>query len=131
MDENYNVASVANDVCSHPSKEYLDISRELLYHYTLWSSYYLELQTQLLNLQEMPDLNQMRYHEVADSMNSVEVETNQNIETHSYIPGTRADINWAGYYCAQFNWGKKIITFYRHPCDDFKCTRATTNIMGR
>ena len=46
-------------------------------------------------------------------------------ETHNYIPGSKDDINYRGYMCAQFAWGKKVISFYRHPCDDFKCLIAT------
>ena len=35
------------------------------------------------------------------------------------------------YIATQFAWGKKVISFYRHPADDFKCARATKNILGR
>jgi hypothetical protein len=45
--------------------------------------------------------------------------------------GSKDDINLRGYYSAQFNWGKKVVSFYRHPADDFKGGRATKNILGR
>jgi len=35
------------------------------------------------------------------------------------------------YMGVQFNWGKKVFTFYRHPADDNKSGRATKNTMGR
>jgi hypothetical protein len=31
----------------------------------------------------------------------------------------------------QFDWGKRIITFYAHPSLDSKGGRATKNTMGR
>lgn len=52
-------------------------------------------------------------------------------ETHNYIPGSKDDINAYGYFSNQFNWGKKVVSFYRHPSDDFKAVKATKNIMGR
>lgn len=53
------------------------------------------------------------------------------METHSYIPGTRHDVNLWQYQVKQFAWGKKITTFFKHPTDDFKAMKATKNSMGR
>lgn len=53
------------------------------------------------------------------------------VETQSYIPGTTDDVNLWGFMANQFAWGKKVVTFYRHPADDFKSGRATKNSMGR
>ena len=53
------------------------------------------------------------------------------METHNYIPGSKDDINLMGYFTAQFAWGKKVISFYRHPADDFKSAKSTKNVLGR
>jgi len=51
MEENYNVAAVANDVLSAPSQEYSDIQQELTYQFTLWSNYYASQQMDLVKLE--------------------------------------------------------------------------------
>ena len=48
-----------------------------------------------------------------------------------YLKGSKDDVNARGFYQAEFSWGKKVISFYRHPADDFKGARATKNILGR
>ncbi len=81
-------------------------------------------------------------HENYDFFYGLEAELEELNETHNYIQGiinklfvnisgAKDDINVRGYYASQFNWGKKVISFYRHPADDFKGGRATKNILGR
>ena len=53
------------------------------------------------------------------------------LETFNILPGSHDDVNYFGYLQTQFNWGKKVVTFYRHPEDDFRSARATKNIMGQ
>ena len=53
------------------------------------------------------------------------------IETHNYLPGAKDDTNLFGFMSIQFNWGKRIVTFYAHPATDNKGGRATKNSMGR
>ena len=53
------------------------------------------------------------------------------METHNCYAGSKDDVNLFGYMTEQFAWGKKVVTFYRHPADDFKGARATKNTMGR
>jgi len=60
MEQDYNVESVANDVLTAPSAEYLDISRELMYHFTLWTSYYVENHHELLKLETIGDINKYK-----------------------------------------------------------------------
>lgn len=55
----------------------------------------------------------------------------QRLESHHYLPGSMDDVNNYGYFAAQFGWGKMVITYYRHPADDFKCVKATKNILGK
>lgn len=52
-------------------------------------------------------------------------------QTHNYFAGAKDDVNLFMYMGVQFNWGKKVFTFYRHPADDNKSGRATKNTMGR
>lgn len=69
--------------------------------------------------------------EVIDMNRGAEEEGDALMETHSYLLGARDDINLFEYMTSQFAWGKKVITFYRHPADDFLGGRATKNSMGR
>ncbi len=70
-------------------------------------------------------------HEEYDFFYGLEADLEELTETHNYIPGSKDDINLRGYYAAQFNWGKKVISYFRHPADDFKAAQATKNILGR
>ena len=57
--------------------------------------------------------------------------TDALIETHNYLPGAKDDTNLYTYMMIQFDWGKRITTFYNHPTTDNKGGRATKNAMGR
>lgn len=70
-------------------------------------------------------------HEEYDFFYGLEADLEELTETHNYIPGSKDDVNLRGYYTAQFNWGKKVISYFRHPADDFKAAQATKNILGR
>jgi len=70
-------------------------------------------------------------HQRAELYEAGDVESTRRLETGHYLPGTCDDTNYANYFAVQFAWGKKVMSFYRHPCDDFKCARGTKNIMGR
>lgn len=61
----------------------------------------------------------------------MESEVEELQETHNWIAGSKDDINLRGFMISQFAWGKKVISFYRHPSDDFKAGRCTKNILGR
>lgn len=52
-------------------------------------------------------------------------------EKWEQIPGTKDDVNLRGWIGSQFQWGIKVVSFYRHPVDDNKCAKATKNIFGR
>ncbi len=91
-------------------------------------------------------------HELYDKYYGLEADLEELTETNNYIggisikilvfykkfslwilfeKGSKDDINARGYFQAQFAWGKKVISFYRHPADDFKGARGTKNILGR
>lgn len=69
--------------------------------------------------------------EIYDNFNGAEADLEELTETNNYLPGSKNDINIKGFLNCQFNWGKKVVSFYRHPDDDFKCARGTKNILGR
>jgi len=70
-------------------------------------------------------------HQTYDTFYGLEAELEELTETHNWIPGSKDDINLRGYYASQFLWGKKVVSYYRHPADDFKSAKATKNILGR
>jgi len=76
-------------------------------------------------------LHDYNIHEKCDLFSGSEANIEELNETHNFIPGSKDDINYRGYLTAQFAWGKKVVSFYRHPADDFKCLIATKNILGR
>ena len=55
-----------------------------------------------------------------DFFYGLEADLEELTETHNYMAGSKDDVNLRGYYTAQFNWGKKVISYFRHPGDDFK-----------
>jgi len=129
--EEYNVENVITQLVSTPSKELEDITNELFYHGAVWMNAYTDYSMFLYELQDYGNSNDYLMHENYDFFYGLEAELEELIETHNYIAGSKDDVNLRGYYAAQFNWGKKVISFYRHPADDFKAARATKNILGR
>ena len=102
-----------------------------MYHGTLWLSYIYTQRHFLLELEEYGNFNDYSMTENYDRFRGLETFLEELNETHNYIPGSKDDINYMGYFSAQFAWGKKVVSFYRHPADDFKALIATKNILGR
>ena len=50
-------------------------------------------------------------HEEYDFFYGLEADLEELTETHNYIAGSKDDVNLRGYYTAQFNWGKKVISY--------------------
>ena len=69
--------------------------------------------------------------EVHDFFPRTEPTADAHIETHNYLPGAKDDTNLYGFMMIQFDWGKRLVTFYSHPSTDNKGGRATKNTMGR
>jgi len=130
-EEKYNLESVTNAIISVPSKELEDISNELYFHSSIWANCYTDYQVFLYELEDYGNYHDYLLHENFDFFYGLEAELEELVETHNYIAGSKDDLNLRGYYAAQFNWGKKVVSFYRHPSDDFKSVRATKNILGR
>eukprot|EP01015_Nassula_variabilis_P005759 TRINITY_DN142_c0_g2_i4.p3 TRINITY_DN142_c0_g2~~TRINITY_DN142_c0_g2_i4.p3 ORF type:complete len:129 (+),score=36.01 TRINITY_DN142_c0_g2_i4:85-471(+) len=120
-----------NAVATSQSHDLDELSRELDYHAALWLDCYTEYQNFLFELEDYGNPNDYMMHENYDFYYGLEADLEELVETHNYFAGSKDDINVRGYYASQFAWGKKVITFYRHPADDFKAARATKNILGR
>jgi len=131
VSEDYNFENVITQIVSTPSKELEDITNELFFHGAVWMNAYSDYSMFLYELADYGNPNDYLMHENYDFFYGLEAELEELVETHNYIPGSKDDVNLRGYYAAQFNWGKKVISFYRHPADDFKAGRATKNILGR
>ena len=69
--------------------------------------------------------------EHADTFRFAKATAQTREETGNYYDGSLDDVNLFGYFQNQFSWGKHMISYYRHPNDDFKCLLATKNILGR
>jgi len=101
------------------------------FHTAIWLDNYGDYVGFLFELEEFTTGSDYLTHEYVDFFSGAETCAEELIETHNYIIGSKDDINLFGYMGAQFDWGKKVISFYRHPCDDFKAGKATKNVMGR
>ncbi|CAD8186752.1 unnamed protein product [Paramecium octaurelia] len=131
LNKEFDVERICHQVVSSQSKELEDLENELTFHSAVWSNYYLDQHLALLDLEQYGDRNDYVIHEDYDFYPGLEADLEELTETHNWIPGSKDDINLKGYMVSQFQWGKKIISFYRHPCDDFKAARGTKNILGR
>lgn len=101
------------------------------FHTAIWLDNYGDYVSFLFELEEFSSGFDYTPTEHLDFFNGIETYTEEQVETHNYIPGSKEDINLFGYMGAQFAWGKKVVSFYKHPADDFKCGKATKNVMGR
>jgi hypothetical protein len=103
----------------------------MAFHTAVWVDNYFDYIAFLSNLEQFSSPNDYTLLEYYDLRKGSEEKVSAQIETGNMLPGTKDDINLMGYILIQFDWGKKINTFYRHPSDDFKCGKATKNTMGR
>jgi hypothetical protein len=101
------------------------------FHTAVWLDNYGDYVSFLFELEEFSSGHDYLPHEYLDFFDGAETMSEELIETHNYIAGSKDDINVFGYMAAQFAWGKKVVSFYKHPADDFKCGKATKNVMGR
>lgn len=101
------------------------------FHTAVWLDNYMDYVVFLNDLSSVSSPSDYNAVEEMDLHPGIEARVDALHETHCYIPGARDDINLFSYMAKQFSWGKKVITFYRHPADDFKATKATKNAMGR
>lgn len=103
----------------------------MAFHTAIWLDNYMDYVVFLNDLSTVSSPLDYNPVEWTDMHPGLEARSDALIETHCYFPGSRDDVDLWTYMVKQFAWGKKIFTFYRHPCDDFKDGKATKNSMGR
>ena len=103
----------------------------MAFHTAIWLDCYSNYLKYLDDLSAISNLNDYSMIEQADMSPGIETRSEALLETHCYLPGSHDDVNLYGYLGSQFAWGKKVLTFYKHPADDFKAGKATKNSMGR
>ena len=101
------------------------------FHTAVWLDNYIDYAFFLNDLNSISSLDDYNPVEILDMHQGIEPVGQSYVETNSYFPGARDDINLWGYMSKQFAWGKKVFTFYRHPADNFNAVKATKNSMGR
>ena len=129
--EQYDGAEVARRVRESEVAEYRALNNELVYHNLLWKSFYLESVLYYVDLKFLPNFNDLMDTEKLDYIHARKVEMTRRSETHNWLAGSMDDVDIEGYVVNQFAWGKKVVTYFKHPSDDFRGIRATKNIMGR
>lgn len=103
----------------------------MAFHTAIWLENYGEYVTWLSNIETFGNINDYTAQEVYDFYPKVGPTSDALMETHNYLPGAKDDTNLYGYMSIQFDWGKRLVTFYAHPATDNKGGRATKNTMGR
>ena len=68
---------------------------------------------------------------MSDFFPRVDPTADGHIQTHNYLPGAKDDTNLFTFMMIQFDWGKRLVTFYNHTSTDNKGGRGTKNAMGR
>jgi hypothetical protein len=103
----------------------------MAFHNAIWLDNYLDYVVFLNDLSSLSHPSDYSFLEWVDIHPTLEYKADALMETHCYVPGTRDDVNLFGYMGEQFAWGKTVVTFYKHPCDDYKESKATKNTLGR
>ena len=101
------------------------------FHNDLWFEYHLENKKSENTINDTGNLLDYGHHDLLNMMPKSKAFSSKLFETFNIIPGSHDDVNYFGYLHIQFTWGKKMVSFYRHPEDDFRSIRATKNIMGQ
>ena len=122
---------MVHQVVNSQSKDFEELDHELGFHRRLWLDNYCDYHYFLFSLEDYGNPDDYLPHENADFFKGFEAHLEELVETHNYFPGSKDDINLFTYLANQFAWGKKVVSFYRHPGDDFKSARGTKNILGR
>ena len=101
------------------------------FHTAIWLSNYSSYVQWLSEVETFGNIHDYSTQEVSDFFPRVDPAADALMETHNYLPGSKDDTNLFTYMKIQFDWGKRIVTFYNHPATDNKGGRATKNTMGR
>ena len=103
----------------------------MAFHTAIWLENYGTYVQWLADIETFGNVNDYTASEIHDYFPRVQPTADGHIETHNYLPGAKDDTNVYGFMTIQFDWGKRIVTFYSHPSTDNKGGRATKNTMGR
>jgi hypothetical protein len=103
----------------------------MAFHTAIWIDNYLKYIQWLSDIETFGNIADYSTAEVIDFFPTAATNTDALVETHNYLPGSKDDVNVYGYMSVQFNWGKRVVTYFRHPTEDNKGGRATKNTMGR
>ena len=127
----YKSEGIMEAVSESSSDAYSNMNNELQFHNDLWFEYHLSNRKYANDVNDVGNLLDYRRHELFKMFPKTKAFTFKLGETFNLLPGSHDDMNYYGYAIIQFNWGKKQISFYRHPEDDFRSMRSTKNIMGQ
>ena len=103
----------------------------MAFHTAIWLENYANYVQWLSDVETFGNPHDYTTAEMHDFFPRAEPYADGLMETHSYLPGANDDTNVYGFMMIQFDWGKRIVTFYAHPTIDNKGGRATKNAMGR
>ena len=103
----------------------------MAFHTAVWLSNYGRYVQWLSEVETLGNIHDYSPTEMADFFPRSIPVSDSLIETHNYLPGAKDDTNLYTFMMIQFDWGKRIVTFYNHPTTDNKGGRATKNTMGR
>ena len=103
----------------------------MAYHTAIWLQNYGSYVQWLSYIETFGNVQDYSSAEMNDFFPASEPSADALVETHNYLPGSKDDTNLFGFMSIQFDWGKRIVTFYAHPSTDNKGGRATKNTMGR
>ncbi len=103
----------------------------MAFHTALWLENYGTYMQWLSEVETFGNPNDYSSAEMHDFFPRIEPWSYALMETHNYLPGAKDDTNLYGFMMIQFDWGKRLVTFYAHPSTDNKGGRATKNAMGR
>lgn len=131
MKEKYDVESVMKEVSESETEVFSALNSELFYHNTLWHTFYIQNLTYLIESRYFPGFEDLNEVEMGDYIGASTQEIQRRSETHNYLQGSQEDLDIVALASSQFNWGKKVHTFWRHPSDDYRDIKATKNILGR
>ena len=84
-----------------------------------------------MSLKFIPRLSDLGPLETSDLFRADSMENSRRDETMNPTPWSLDDNPFVNYTMNQFTWGRRVITFYRHPADDFRGLRGTRTLMGR
>ncbi len=131
MEENYNSEEILTQVLDSESGYYREMNAEFMFHTALWSIFYTTNLNYLEQLRYFPGFKDLNELEKMDYLFDSKVEQQRCVETHNTIPGSNNDVDLEGYLNSQFDWGRKVSGFFKHPSDDLRGIKATKNVMGR